>query len=163
MGESDRAYEQALKYLERQERTELEVYNKLTGAGFPEESVTQALERLRDAGYVNDQSYAARYMEALAKKGRGRLRIIEEMRRKGLDSDMIRNTLEDEALAADETERAKDAARKALDTIPEGTDSLKAMAKVNRRLRTLGYEYGTIGEAMNALRSRDDNEEIDRE
>jgi len=163
MGEEDRAYEKALKYLEKRERTEREVYDKLTGAGFSEKASAQALERLRDAGYVNDQSYASRYMEALAKKGRGRLRITAEMRRKGLNSEMIRNTLEDEALASDETERAKEAARRALATIPEGMDERKAMAKVNRRLVTLGYTYSTIGEAMNSLRSSEEDEEIEEE
>jgi regulatory protein len=158
MGEADRAYEQALKYLEKRERTEREVYKKLNDSGFSDESSSKALERLREAGFVNDQSYASRYMNALAGKGRGRLRIIEEMRRKGLTEDMIRNTLEDEALASDELDRAKEAIKKALETIPDGMDKRKVMAKVNRRLVTLGYTYSTIGEAMNALRS-DEREE----
>jgi regulatory protein len=158
MGESDRAYGQALRYLEKRGRTEREVYKKLNGAGFSDDSVNKAIERLRDAGYVDDQSYASRYLEALARKGRGRLRIMEEMRRKGLAEDMIRNTLEDEALASDELDRAKEAIKKVLETIPEGTDKYKVMAKVNRRLVTLGYTYSTIGEAMSSLRS-DDREE----
>jgi len=152
MGETDRAYELALKYLEKRERTEKEVYDKLTGAGYSEASAKQVLGRLREAGYVNDQSYAERYMESLAKKGRGRLRITAEMRRKGLEGDLIRNTLEDGELASDELERAKEMARQALKAIPEGTDKRKALAKVNRRLVTLGYTYSTIGEAMSAMR-----------
>jgi SOS response regulatory protein OraA/RecX len=98
-------------------------------------------------------------MEALIAKGRGRLRIAAEMKRKGLDEEMVRYTLEDGALADGERERAMDAARKVWDQIPEGTDARKAMMKVNRRLVTLGYTYDVIGEVVSRLRRSEAGEE----
>jgi len=159
MGEADRAYERALSYLEKRDRTEKEVSDKLTGAGFSEVVVEKTLSRLRDAGYVNDEDYAARYMEALAGKGRGKLRIAAEMRRKGLEGELVKNTLEDGALALDEAERAKNEAKRAWDKIPDKSDQRKAMAKVNRKLAALGYSYSVIGEAMGWLRSGADEDE----
>ena len=151
MGEADKAYERALAFLEKRDRTEREVYDKLAGAGFSSEAVSQVLGRLRDAGFVDDAGYAARYMEALAAKGRGRLRIAAEMRRKGLPDELVRNTLEDGALEDGERARALDAARRAFGQVPEGTDARKAAAKVGRRLATLGFSYAVIGDVMGEL------------
>ena len=153
MGEADKAYDRALHFLEKRDRTEQEVYGCLAKAGFSEAAVSEAIGRLRDGGYVNDADYAARYMEALAAKGRGRLRIAAEMRRKGLSDELVRNTLEDGRLAEDERERAAAAARKAWAEMPEGTDGRKAALKVSRRLVTLGFAYDVIGAVMSESRT----------
>ena len=159
MGEADKAYDRALNYLEKRDRTEKEVGEKLAGVGFSESAIALTLTRLREAGYVNDRDYAIRYMEALARKGRGRLRISAEMRQKGLPEELVKNTLEDEGLASGERERAKEEARKAWGSIPDKTDRRKAMAKVNRRLVSLGYSYDVIGEAVYALKDTEDDDE----
>jgi len=159
MSEADKAYERALRFLEKRDRTEREITDRLAGSGFSEDAVSDVLARLRDAGLVDDADYAARYMEALASKGRGRLRIAAEMRRKGLPDELVRNTLEDGGLEEDERERAAGAARRAMASIPEGTDPKKAAARVNRRLVTLGFSYDVIGEVMSELgRDREDEE-----
>ena len=159
MGEADRAYGFALNYLEKRDRTEKEVIDKLTKIGFSESLILQTLSRLKEAGLVNDQDYAIRYMESLARKGRGRLRIMSEMRRKGLGEELVKNTLEDEALASDEHERAKREAKKAWDAISDKTDVRKALAKVNRKLVMLGYSYDVIGEVISGLRNIADEDE----
>ena len=153
MGEADRAYGCALNYLEKRDRTEKEISDKLTGIGFSESVVLQTLDRLKEAGLVNDQDYAVRYMEVLAGKGRGRLRIMSEMRRKGLDEELVKNTLEDEELASDELARAREQAKKTWDAISDKSDIRKALAKVNRKLVMLGYSYDIIGEVVSGLRN----------
>ena len=151
MGEADKAYERALRFLEKRDRTEKEVTDKLTDAGFSETAVTKTVNRLREDGYVNDEAYAVRYLDALENKGRGRIRIASEMRRKGLGEDLVRNTLEDNVSSADEKERAREAAKRAFGQIADKTDMRKVKAKVNRRLVTLGYSYNVIGEVINQL------------
>ena len=148
----EKAYERALLFLERRDRTEKEVTDKLAGLGFSEEIVSETVERLRDIGLVNDEDYAVRYLEALTAKGRGRLRIVSEMRRKGLPEELVRNTLEDGVSAEDERARALAAARKALASVSAETEPGKAASKVNRRLVSLGYTYSVIGEVMDELR-----------
>ena len=156
MNEAERAYERALTFLEKRDRTEREVSDKLSGAGFSEEAVESALERLRDAGLVNDADYAARYLDALVLKGRGRLRISAEMRRKGLPEELVRNTLDDRFSAEDERETAAEAARRMTAGLPEDTDPRKSAAKVSRRLVSLGFSYDVIGYAMRRLRVEED-------
>ena len=158
MEEADRAYERALYFLEKRDRTEKEVLDKLSGAGYSEEAAGAALERLRDAGLVNDADYAARYLEALTAKGRGRLRIAAEMRRKGLPDGLVRNTLEDGLSTERELEMAVEAARRITAGLPEEEDKRKASAKLNRRLVSQGFSYETIGRAMREIRIERDYE-----
>jgi len=162
MSEADRAYERALIFLEKRDRTEREVLDKLTGSGYNEDAVLTALERLRNAGLVNDADYAERFLEALIAKGRGRLRISSEMRRKGLGEELVRNTIEDGLSAADEREMAANAARRCFSGLPEEDDLRKTMARVGRKLATLGYTWEVIGSVMSELRiaTEDEDEEV---
>ena len=152
VGEADRAYERALVFLDRRDLTEREVCVKLAKAGFSDEAVAEAVLSLKDAGLVDDEKYAVRYMEVLAAKGRGRLRIAAEMRQKGLPEELVRYTLEDGRLEDGERARAMEMARRVWAEIPEGMDLRKAMLKVNRRLATLGYSYDVIGEVVSKLK-----------
>ena len=148
----EKAYERALNLLDKRARTEWEIKDRLLRAGFSEELALKTLDRLRGAGLVDDEDYAQRYMEALAGKGQGKLRIAAAMRQKGIPEELLRNTLEDGLLHEDEYARAKDAAQKSFSAIPEGTDSRKAASKVSRRLVTLGFSYDIIGEVINDLK-----------
>ena len=158
MDRAELAYEKALSCLERRDRTEWEISDRLARYGFDGDVVSETLERLRRAGLVNDEGYAARYLQALAAKGRGRLRIAEEMRRKGLPDEVVMNALEDGLTDEDERARAADAARRAWSDIPAGTDPQKAVARVNRRLVSLGFTYETIGAVAREMRGLEDNE-----
>ena len=157
MSEAERAYERALTFLEKRDRTEREVLDKLCGAGYGEEAALAAIERLRDAGLVNDEDYAARYLMALIAKGRGRLRISSEMRRKGLSEELVRNTIEDGLSADDEREMAADAARRCLSGLPKDLDRRKAAVKVNRKLAVLGFTWDVIGSAVREMRIETDD------
>jgi len=159
MGESERAYERALVFLEKRDRTEQEVFRKLTEVGYSEETAGDTVSRLREAGLVNDADYAQRYLEALINKGRGRLRITQEMRRKGLPGELVRNTLEDGLFPEDERVMAAAAARKCLAALPEGEDPRKAAAKVSRKLVSLGYTWEVIGHAMREAKKEVEEED----
>ena len=159
MGEADRAYDRALTFLEKRDRTEREVFVRLTEAGFSERTVTDTLEQLRDAGLVNDADYAVRYLEALVAKGRGRLRIKAEMRRKGLPEELVRETLEDGLSAEEERAMAKEAARRFWAELPEGINARKAEGKVSGRLVSRGFTYEDIGIALRGLRIENEDED----
>ena len=159
--EAEQALEKALTFLERRDRTEAEVREKLAKAGFGAEAADAALAKLIEIGYVNDADYAARYAEALAQKGRGRLRIREEMRRKGLPEELARNTLEDGYSREREAETALAEARKAFSELPPEllhTQPRKAAEKVSRRLVSRGFPYEVIGEVMGKIRSEQSDE-----
>jgi len=162
MSESERAYERALSCLERRDMTEYELTRKLAEAGFSTEAAGAALDRLREAGLVNDIDYAARYLETLLAKGRGRLRITAEMRRKGLPEELVRNAVDDGYTAEVERRTAAEAAKRFFAEMPKETESRKAAAKVNRRLVSLGFSYDVIGSVMRDIRveSKDEDEGV---
>jgi regulatory protein len=156
-GARDRAFEKALSFLEKRDRTEREVLERLAKAGFDEAAAKDAAGRLKDLGYVNDADYAQRFLEVLIAKGRGRLRISEELRRKGLSEELVRYTIEDGYSREAELEAAMSAAEK---TVLEmgtaaGADVQKARQKINRRLVSLGFPYAAVGEVMRKLRAKE--------
>ena len=159
--EADRALDKALTFLERRDRTEAEVRERLAKAGFGADAVDAALAKLIELGFVNDADYATRYIEALARKGRGRLRIREELRRKGLPEELARNALEDGYGRAQEEETALVEARKAYSELPPElirTEPRKAAEKVSRRLVSRGFPYEIIGEVMERIRNEQGDE-----
>lgn len=163
--ESERAYEKALTFLERKSRTGVEVRERLDRAGFTDDVIRETLDRLRSVGLVDDEDYAERYLEALRAKGRGRLRIADEMRRKGLPDDIVRVRIEEDITREDEMASASEIAEKLFDQLGgRDTDGdvseadrweemQKKLQKINRKLVSLGYPYGVIGEVMTKLRN----------
>jgi regulatory protein len=80
------AYQDALGLLARKPLTEFEVRERLAAHGYSETSVNGALDRLRDAGYVDDQRLAAHFIATRASRlGHGPGRLIEQLRRRGID------------------------------------------------------------------------------
>ncbi|MDR0874823.1 MAG: recombination regulator RecX [Clostridiales Family XIII bacterium] len=177
--EAERAYEKALTFLERSARTEAEIRERLTRAGFAEDVTEQTLDRLRDAGLVDDADYAERYLEVLTAKGRGSRRIADEMRRKGLPDDVVKARIEEDVSREGETAAAFAIAERLFEKLggPEAavaeaeagrdsgsapgmtgsargmTELQKIWQKVDRKLVSLGYPYGVVGEVMTKLRS----------
>ena len=158
--ESERAYEKALTFLERKSRTEAEVHERLDRSGFAEDVITETLDRLRNVGLVDDEDYAERYLEALRAKGRGQRRVADEMRRKGLPDDIVRVCIEENINRVDEIKSATEIAEKLFeqlgghDTEADEWEAMqKKLQKINRKLVSLGYPYGVIGEVMTKLRN----------
>ena len=164
--ETGKAFEKALTFLERRSRTESEVRERLGRAGFKEDVIAETLDRLRDAGLVDDEDYAERYLETLKAKGRGQRRIADEMRRKGLPEDIVRNRVEQDITREDEMTAASEIAERMLEQLggrpscsaEEPADDWetmqKKMQKINRKLVSLGYPYEIVGDVMSKLRSK---------
>ncbi len=82
----------ALRLLTDMDRTEEELRTKLKQKEFPEEIVEQAIAYVKSFGYVNDENYARKFVEA--KKGhKSRKELYVTLVQKGLDRDVVENTL----------------------------------------------------------------------
>jgi regulatory protein len=163
--ETERAFEKALTFLERSARTEAEIRERLRRTGFAEDVAEQTLDRLRDAGLVDDADYAERYLEVLTAKGRGSRRISDEMRRKGLPDDVVKARIDEDVSRESETAAAFAIAERLFEklggpaaAVAETEDGKreimqKILQKVDRKLVSLGYPYSVVGEVMTKLRS----------
>ena len=83
---------------------------KLEDRGYTAEEISQAVEKLKDYGYVNDVSFAEELARRAAESGKGSRRISFELREKGIDKDLAGQTASE--YREGEYARALDIARK---------------------------------------------------
>jgi len=97
------AYQQAIKFISYRPRTETEIRRNLAQHQVPEELVNDTLERLRQAGLVNDEVFAQEWVENRNDlRPRSRRALAYELKQKGIDPQIIEQSLEeinDEPLA----------------------------------------------------------------
>jgi len=79
----------ALRLLVVREHSCLELTRKLGARGLAPEAIAGALDRLIDAGALDESRLAAHYVAERAAKGFGPLRIRAELRAKGLADSLI--------------------------------------------------------------------------
>jgi len=94
--EQDTAYSRALFYLKFRSRSRMEIKGYLKGKKFSPEAVTRALSRLENNGYVNDSDFARLWIENRCRfKPKGSYVLIGELKEKGIDEQIIKETLKD--------------------------------------------------------------------
>lgn len=92
----------ALRFLEARQRSVAEVRRRLTTAGYREELVTAALERLGDLGMLDDEAFATAWVESRDRaRPRGERALRAELRRKGVDPSTVDGVLGERAGAPD--------------------------------------------------------------
>ena len=163
---SEKCRAAALRYVAARMRTEGQVDEYLRRKGFSTGEVEEAIEMLRGYSYVDDAAFCRAYYREAALKGRGRLRIEQELRQKKIPRLIVRDALDDllstenedyEELMKEvrpEKERALAVGRKLLAACEEegGRADKNFLARAGRRLAYLGYAneiiYSVIGVLM---------------
>ena len=149
-----RAYNYAVSLLSRRDHSERELMTKLNQKGYTD-GAEEAIEKLKDGGYVSDERFARLYVRELQTfKKYGKRRIEQELYRKGVDRDIIREVLDETDFDEDElvTLINKKYGRYLGDE--------KGVAKTINGLLRMGYSYGEI---RNALKTINENIESDEE
>ncbi|HWQ79196.1 MAG TPA: regulatory protein RecX [Anaerovoracaceae bacterium] len=162
----------ALSYLEHRARTACEVKAHLLSKGFPEEETEEALRYLQELGYLDDAGYCREYIRYGISKGRGPVRLQSELAEKGIDAALIREALEEDFDRQAEKDSAMREAYKIIrpgrdidvafdgerasgpdgikqaDDQPGGRPDEKTVAKIGRKLSSLGYHTEVIYEVL---------------
>jgi regulatory protein len=98
----------ALTMLERSPRTRAELARGMARRGVPEDAAAVVLDRFTEVGLIDDAAFAAAWVDSRhAGKGLGRRALSAELRRRGVDEQVLRDavdtvTPEDEEAAARE-------------------------------------------------------------
>ena len=80
------AYQRALRRLARRDHSVEELRRALLDRGHDVEEVEAAIDRLRRERYVDDTGFAERFARSrMANQGHGRMRIRQDLRRRGVD------------------------------------------------------------------------------
>lgn len=144
----EKAREKALRFLSNRPRSEWEVRQNLRKAGYGDETIDRVLERLREVGLVDDAAFVRYWLDNRTQfKPKGEAALRQELRRKGVDRDVI-----DTVLAESEHAEDKAAIRAALAKadryrqLPRQEFAQKLGAYLARR----GFDYETVREAVQA-------------
>ena len=94
--EVERAYERALNFLSYRPRSEAEVRRNLRKKNLGDETIETVVERLTQAGLLNDREFARYWVEnRLQFKPRGARALSHELWEKGVPASIIAEALED--------------------------------------------------------------------
>ena len=153
-------HEIALGYLANRDRSDYEVVSYLISKGFLQDEVDEELEYLKELNYVDNVRYCEDYFKYAMKKGRGPVRIRLELKEKGIEEDLIQLTLERYFDNETEKKAALSEANKLLErgivsNCGSGEEKIideKTLAKIGRRLTSLGYHGDVVYYIIGQLR-----------
>ncbi|MBQ7968977.1 MAG: regulatory protein RecX [Clostridia bacterium] len=139
------------------DNTEKSLREKLMRKGFAPELVDKAVERLKEAGLVNDARLMKSYTEYLAdKKLYGKARIKLELQKKGFDRELINGKFDECTEDVDFKENCVKMVRKK-NLVQKICDTKTARA-VTAALARYGYGYAEIKYAYTRLLEENEEE-----
>lgn len=155
--EPDRATNAALNLLAHRGRSEKELRQRLQQKGFTQQALDEAIRRVVDWGYLDDERFAASWVEQRSSgKPRSRRALAYELREKGVDRELITNAIDEADIdeAADAKRLAADKWRK------ERSQPLdKRRQRTAGYLARRGYSWQIAKEAIDALVAEETAEE----
>src|SRR3954452_7841812 len=107
----------ALRMLDSQPRTRLELERAMAGRDVPSDVAAGVLDRFTEVGLVDDEAFAQAWVDS-RHRGRGLAKraLSAELRRRGVDESVL---------------------REAVETVSDDDERAAAMALVDRKLRTM--------------------------
>lgn len=148
----------ALRHLEHRERSKFEMKKHLKEKGFSEDEIQETISYLEEFRYVDDERYCESYIKYALSKGKGKVRIRQELSEKGITGELLQLALEEQVDSTLEWDNAMMQAQKILriSGVSRGEDGKleldeKLKAKIGRRLSGLGYSTGMIYDVIGKL------------
>jgi len=145
--EQELAYQQALKFLNFRQRSEMEIRKNLTEHRIPEETIEVTLGRLRSNGLVDDAQFAQNWIDNRSTfRPRSRKALAMELRQRGID----RETIEEALVGVDEEEAAYQAALKQAKKCRR-LDQHQFRQKLYTHLARLGFDYSITKQVIDRI------------
>jgi regulatory protein len=143
----EKAKDYAMYLLSASAKTRGQLEEKLLGKSYPEDVVSEALDRLTEVGLIDDEAYARAFVSSRHEvRGLSASAIRRELQRKGVDKEIA-----DEAVTSidsdDEWERAYDlVARKAksMHRLDKDTKVRRLVSMLARKGYGGGIAYGVV-------------------
>ena len=145
-----KALQYAFRLLKYRLRSEYELIQRLKRKGFSDQDINQTISYLKERAWVNDYEFARIWVESRIKKPLGVYRLRQELRLKGIDKDLIEQTLKDASKRYSEEDMIKQIISqrwKRLKNIP----TRKAKQRLFLYLLQRGFSSDTIREAIEQL------------
>lgn len=142
------ALEKAVSMLAMRSRSQKELKDALQRNAYPEHTIRRVLERMLEAGYIDDAGFAKSWACARTTRGMGARKISMELRQKGVSSETI-----DETLSSLDEDAVFDGALKIARKAAHGKDiaSPSDRQKISAALIRRGYDYSTARQVLAVL------------
>lgn len=150
------ALDRAGGYLSSRDRSAKELERLLLRAGYLESTVEMVIYKLQKMRYLNDEAFAAQWVEARSGKGLGKRRIAQELAQKGISKQSAQAALEqvdDDAFQSRAHAQAQKLARRY-----SGDDKRKALQKLIQALVRRGFDWDEARHAAQKALETDDEE-----
>ena len=145
------AKSQALRYLAYRDRSAQEVKSQLAKKEFPPPTVTKVMEWLARLNYINDERFAQQWGRyRLESKKCGKYRLKQELLSKGLDSELVEETLSGLYNKIDELELALSCVEKKLPAM-KGLDVQKKRRRIAQFLQRRGFSADAVFKTLDRL------------
>lgn len=142
-----KSFNRALNYLGFQMRSESEVKQKLLDEGYGEAVILEAIVKLRNLGFLNDETFSHALLETQKRNSsRGPRAIQQELQRKGIDKDLQEKVLESYT-EEDQVEVARKLAEKEASRNRTQTPR-QTQTRIQNSLLRRGYSYDIIKQAL---------------
>ena len=141
-----RAQEKALYLLEYRNYSKRELTEKIARTAASREAAQAAAGRMEELGLIDDRRFGEDYArELFSRKGYGARRVAQELRRKGLDQELVQELVEKYG----SPEQSGENIRRVLEKkYPGWREDEKARRRAFAALQRLGYSYQEVREAM---------------
>ena len=135
-----RAFDRSIQYLSYRPRSTSEIKRKLEQLKFDSATIEKVITRLSNSGYINDTTFTSFWKENRQSfSPRSSARLAQELRQKGIDLDIIAESISD----VDDEETAYEAAAKKARALVT-----KPFPEFQKKLRSLllyrGFNYQVI-------------------
>lgn len=150
-------------HLARGDKTRRELFLKLKAKEIPEEIIENVLDKLEGDSYVNDKRFTENFIRSKQEySGLGKRALSFELKRKGIDSDII-----SEALSEIDSDTEYENAKKLAYSKLKSSKNLDHQKRVNRLVSMLarkGYDAGiSFSVVKEVLQQEKDEQELDNE
>lgn len=141
-----RAQEKALYLLEYRNYSKRELTEKIARTAASREAAQAAAGRMEELGLIDDRRFGEDYArELFSRKGYGARRAAQELRRKGLDQELVQELVEKYG----SPEQSGENIRRVLEKkYPGWREDEKVRRRAFAALQRLGYAYQEVREAM---------------
>ncbi len=140
-------FDRALKYLSLRARSVKEIHDYLVKKQYEEEDINEAIRKLIELKFLNDDNYARSYSESKQKKGKSKKLIEYELKHKGVSIEISNDVL---SFAKSDFKTAHEFISKRIKQF-DRFEGEEKQNKIISRLRSRGYDWETISKVLKKL------------
>lgn len=143
--EKSKAMSRVTKYIGSSLKTQKQIRDYLRKKEYSDDTIEFVMSKLVEYNYIDDKKYAQAYVLTYGKKY-GKLKLISQLKIKGVSEEIIECVLEDNKVDSIESVASKYLKNKVM--------SYEVSQKLFRFLYSRGYDFDEINSYINKLKSR---------